>query len=481
VKSGKRYWSDGTPVAGQQFEYAHDDIGNRTSTKAGGDAVGAGLRSASYSVNSLNEHINRTVPGAVDVLGAAKTTASVTVNSAAVTTRKGEYYWKELSVANGSTPVWQSVSVTATEGANNQNSSGNLFVPQTPEVFVYDADGNLTTNGQWVLTWDGENRLTRMVVNTAVGPQQRIDFEYDWQGRRIAKKVWNDTAGTSGPKLSERFLYDGWNLISQLNATNNAVVRSYLWGTDLSSTMQGAGGVGGLLAVSDTANGTHFATYDGNGNVMALVSATDSSISARYEFGPFGELIRATDPLAFLNPFRFSTKYQDDETGFLYYGYRYYDPSTGRWPSRDPIEERGGINLYLLGSNDSVNKVDPLGLDVLPKPDQSPRLFVLVCRHLCTRGIQTFWYYCSFFVKAGPPKDPVGLQNCLRRTEQLWTQACRSKRAVSLGRICKSFERCYEVSGPGVAGPGPVPIPGTDLGYPPAPGLDTLPPRGGIF
>jgi hypothetical protein len=86
VKSGKRYWSDGTPVAGQQFEYAHDDIGNRTSTKAGGDAVGAGLRSASYSVNSLNEHINRTVPGAVDVLGAAKTTASVTVNSAAVTT-----------------------------------------------------------------------------------------------------------------------------------------------------------------------------------------------------------------------------------------------------------------------------------------------------------------------------------------------------------------------------------------------------------
>jgi RHS repeat-associated protein len=331
-------------------------------------------------VNSLNAYINRTVPGAVDVIGAAKATASVTVNSASVTTRKGEYYWKEVSVANGSAAVWQNLSVTATEGANNQNSSGNLFVPQTPEVFVYDADGNLTTNGQWVLTWDGENRLTRMVANTAVGPQQRIDFEYDWQGRRIAKKVWNDTAGTSGPKLSERFLYDGWNLVAQLNATNNAVVRSYLWGTDLSGSLQGAGGVAGLLAVSDAANGTHFASFDGNGNVMALVSATDGSISARYEYGPFGELIRATGPLAFLNPFRFSTKFQDDETGFLYYGYRYYDPSTGRWPNRDPINEpgfnllissRGAFNwdeernLYAFVRNNGVNNVDPLGQSVL--------------------------------------------------------------------------------------------------------------------
>lgn len=63
--SGKEYWSDGTPVAGQQFEYAFDDIGNRTSTKAGGDETGAGLRSASYSVNNLNQYVSRTVPRAL--------------------------------------------------------------------------------------------------------------------------------------------------------------------------------------------------------------------------------------------------------------------------------------------------------------------------------------------------------------------------------------------------------------------------------
>jgi RHS repeat-associated protein len=77
--------------------------------------------------------------------------------------------------------------------------------------------------------------------------------------------------------------------------------------------------------------------------------------------GPFGELIRATGPLAFVNPFRFSTKYQDDETGYLYYGYRYYDPSTGRWPNRDPLEEDGGLNIYAVAGNAPVNALDILG------------------------------------------------------------------------------------------------------------------------
>ena len=53
--------------------------------------------------------------------------------------------------------------------------------------------------------------------------------------------------------------------------------------------------------------------------------------------GPFGEVIRATGPMARGNPFRFSTKYQDDETDLVYYGYRYYSASTGRWLSRDPL------------------------------------------------------------------------------------------------------------------------------------------------
>jgi len=163
-----------------------------------------------------------------------------------------------------------------------------------------------------------------------------------------------------------KFIYDGWQCVAELNATNNALVRSYTWGLDMSGTTTGAGGVGGLISMTvhqGPLAGTYFYCYDGNGNVAALVNAADGATAASYEYGPFGELIRANGPLAFINPFRFSTKYQDDETGFLYYGYRYYDPSTGRWLNRDPIgEETGGRNLYAMVHNDPVDLVDMLGL-----------------------------------------------------------------------------------------------------------------------
>ena len=78
--------------------------------------------------------------------------------------------------------------------------------------------------------------------------------------------------------------------------------------------------------------------------------------------GPFGEVIRATGPMAAVNPFRFSTKYQDDETDLVYYGLRLLNTQTGRWLSKDPIGERGGKNLYGFVQNDGINYKDYLGL-----------------------------------------------------------------------------------------------------------------------
>jgi hypothetical protein len=80
VTGGKKYWSDGTPVAGQQMEYGFDRIGNRTSTKTGGDEVGSNLRFASYSVNNLNQYTSRDVPGYLDIKGIGLATNTVTVN-----------------------------------------------------------------------------------------------------------------------------------------------------------------------------------------------------------------------------------------------------------------------------------------------------------------------------------------------------------------------------------------------------------------
>jgi RHS repeat-associated protein len=84
---------------------------------------------------------------------------------------------------------------------------------------------------------------------------------------------------------------------------------------------------------------------------------------AHYEYDAFGNVIFSSGTSAASFQHRFSTKPQDAESGLYYYGYRYFDPLTGRWPSRDPIGERGGVNLYGFVRNSPVGFVDKLGRD----------------------------------------------------------------------------------------------------------------------
>jgi RHS repeat-associated protein len=89
----------------------------------------------------------------------------------------------------------------------------------------------------------------------------------------------------------------------------------------------------------------------------------DARIFICYEHGPFGELTRKSGTMAKANPFRSSTKYQDDESDFLYYGYRLLNASTGKWLSRDPAEEEeGGMNLFAFCANNPISQSDNLGL-----------------------------------------------------------------------------------------------------------------------
>jgi len=99
------------------------------------------------------------------------------------------------------------------------------------------------------------------------------------------------------------------------------------------------------------------AAYDANGNVTDLVG-TNGEFLAQYQYDPYGNTITKSGDLADVNPFRFSTKYLDSETGLLYYGYRYYQPETGRWLGRDPLEEEGGVNVFLALANNAVNNID---------------------------------------------------------------------------------------------------------------------------
>jgi len=292
--AGRKYWSDGTPAAGQQFEYGFDDIGNRT------EVGGRGSAELVYTMNLSNQYTQWTVAGAIDVFGLADPQAAVQVNGAIQ--------------------------------AGNNSAARHAFVPKNPEVLQYDDDGNLTQDGRWIYEWNGENRLIRMTARSDVpGPHYQVTFQYDWMGRRIRKTVVDADTGQTISDLI--FLYDGWNLIAEVDAQTGELIGAYVWGLDLSGSFQGAGGIGGLLWVnveSGSHAGRYFAAYDGNGNVMGLVSASDGSLVAQYEYGPFAEPLRAVGPLAADNPFRFSTKYMDLETGLIYYGYRYYSPSLGR-------------------------------------------------------------------------------------------------------------------------------------------------------
>jgi RHS repeat-associated protein len=362
VLGARRLWSDQNPVAGQQFGFAYDGLGNRTSNAVGGNDQGAGLRTNTWTVNTLNQYSQRTVGSARDVVGVASALAAVSVNGLPADHRRGEYFWKALAVTNSSAPAWTSFTVNATQGSST-NTSGYLLTPPANESFTYDHDGNLTQDGLWTYTWNGENRLIQVESRTTLSPataRRRLELAYDQMGRRVQKKIWEHNGSSYQLKQNLLMVHDGWRLVAELNATNKNVLRSYVWGIDLSGGLEGAGGVGGLVVVNSGGQ-AHYPAYDGNGNVMGLVQQSQV-VSARYEYGPFGEIIRQTGAMAGVNPFRWSTKYWDSETDFVYYGHRYYSTSLGRWINRDPIEEEGGINLYAFVKNRPLIEFDATGL-----------------------------------------------------------------------------------------------------------------------
>ena len=169
---------------------------------------------------------------------------------------------------------------------------------------------------------------------------------------------------------SRSFLYDGWNMIDEtIHNLSFTLHNSYVWGLDLSGSLQGAGGVGGLLAVvsplplgegQGEGSTVYLPCYDANGNVMEYLS-TDGTLVAHYEYSPFGETVIQSGAMADTFAFRFSTKYWGNEAKLYYYGYRFYSPNVGRWLSRDPIGENGGLHLYGFVANRPIIAVDILG------------------------------------------------------------------------------------------------------------------------
>lgn len=369
-------------------------MGNRDSAAQGTDTVAEDPAPITYSVNLLQQYDGITHTRKVEITGQAVAGADVELaldGGSAITLRHDvertqsahltgdPNSFRYVHTMTGTEARWLHVSIKASVGTTHIIRSGFTYVPPASESLDYDDDGNLTSDGQWTYTWDAENRLIAAeqkslpVASGFTAPaRKKLEFDYDYKNRRISKRV-SQSAG-SGWALTKdlRFVYDGWQMIAELDHTfatgdglaGSAVNRTFLWGPDLSGSMTGAGGVGGLL--STTYQGvTYQVCSDANGNVTGLVPVSGTgagTLVARFDYDPFGNRVTNAGPNVELCPFGFSSKYLDMEIGIVSYELRMYSPAKGRWMSRDLIEEKGGIHLHKMLGNDPVNRFDVLGM-----------------------------------------------------------------------------------------------------------------------
>lgn len=305
------------------YGYVNDAIGRRTSMSRTGTAFSI-TDSLTYGYNDRSE-----------------VTSAVSNN---ITTYNYAFSFDNIGnrLSHTSYETGTPVSTSYTSNNLNQYTAVNTINP------AYNDDGCMTNDGTWTFTWNAENQLAK-----AEKADQKLEFTYDYLGRRVEKKVYSGSSGNWVLNTHLRFVYDNFKCVEVLDALNenvNTVTQKFLWIDEA------------LLAVNDVAaSATYYYFTDVNKNIGQLMDGS-GNIVAKYEYSPSGKQTLCSGSYADANPFRFSSEYFDSETNLVYYNYRYYSPELGRWLSRDPIEEEGGLNIYSMLGNDPVNYWDDLGL-----------------------------------------------------------------------------------------------------------------------
>ncbi len=221
VTSGVKKLANGSLAAGLQFGYQFDGIGNRQWAKSGGDSSGQNPRTTTYQPNALNQYSEITTPGSFDVLVRSPDAVGVAVNgSNSSVTTQGDFHHAEATATN-TNGAWVDLNITSPPGVP-PHATGHCWLPPASFTPIHDEDGNLLDDGRWTNTWDAENRLitqTTTALAAAAGvPRRKIENTYDWQSRRIRKKVSSSTDGSTWTLVSdERFLYNGWNPVAIFN------------------------------------------------------------------------------------------------------------------------------------------------------------------------------------------------------------------------------------------------------------------------
>ena len=227
----------------------------------------------------------------------------------------------------------------------------------TPRTLSYSDEDQLLTAGDTTYTYDVDGFLKQKMqvsditaytystlgellsVNLPDGTS--IGYVYDPLGRRIAKKV--------DGVITEKYLWQGLTRLLTVYDGNDNLKQRFLYAD------------GRMPVAVEDGEATYYLSYDQVGSLRLVVDAT-GNVQKQIDYDTFGYVINDTNPL-FEVPFGFAGGLYDGDTGLVRFGFRDYDPDTGRWTAKDPILFAGGdTDLYGYCLNDPVNLVDPEGL-----------------------------------------------------------------------------------------------------------------------
>ena len=225
-------------------------------------------------------------------------------------------------------------------------NAGNQLTADATHAYQYDDNGNLTrktllaTGNFTQYTYDAENRLTKVEEFAAGNPTAfaTSTYRYDGLGRRIEKVANGQT---------KRYIYDGEDILLEYDGANVLQAR-YTHGPGIDEPMAVTKG-----------GSTFFYHQDGLGSVTELTDSAGATAKS-YSYDAYGNIVDQTGTLE--QPFTYTGREFDSESGLMYYRARTYDPTTGRFLQEDPIGFRGGdINLYRYVRSNPTNRMDPSG------------------------------------------------------------------------------------------------------------------------
>jgi RHS repeat-associated protein len=243
----------------------------------------------------------------------------------------GMQYGYDYDAGDNLTDISPSGSPTTQFNVNNLNQ----VTDANGVAYSYDANGNLTDDGIRTYQWDADNRLLQ--IGYKAQPTRFTQFRYDGLGRRVA------IISKSGTTSSEsRYLWCGESLCQGRTSTDVVSRRYYAEGE-----------------VRPQGNTLLYYSRDHLGSVRDVLNVYNGARVASFDNDAYGKATKTNGRLS--TDFRYAGMFYLQEAGLYLTQYRAYDPNTGRWLSRDPIAENGGINLYTYVGENPINWNDPSG------------------------------------------------------------------------------------------------------------------------